>query len=109
VDGNHYIYALLHGAKSLRVLLFLKLTEVSWRSKAIFKTFQKSYRELLLSIFFILISLMIASTLMFYVEAVANKNGQPSSLNSIPLSFWWAVVTMSTVIWILGIFPTNNF
>lgn len=99
---NHLIQALLNGGKVLRVMLFLKLTRVSWRSRTIINTFKKSYRELLVSIFFILLSLMITSTLMFYIEDLSKSTGQNrttplTKMDSIPTTFWWAIVTMSTV------------
>lgn len=97
VIDSRLINALLNGGKILRVMLFLKLTRVSWRTRTIIKTFKRSYRELLVSIFFIILSLMITSTWMFYIEALSRPTDE-TKMDSIATTFWWAIVTMSTVI-----------
>ena len=42
---------------------------------------------------FMLVSMVIFSTIIFFVE----EEAQPDAFSSIPASFWWTVVTMTTV------------
>ena len=79
-------------SESIRIVLMYKITNLNWRLKTISKTFKRSYRELILSLFFILLSLSIVSTCMFYAEFQSNE-----SFDSIPAVFWWTMVTMTTV------------
>ena len=92
VNDQPIITYLRRLAESLRVFLFYKLTDLNWRFKTIGISFKRSYRELILALFYILLSLLVISTCMFYAEVRSNK-----SFNSIPAVFWWTMVTMTTV------------
>ena len=71
--------------ESFRVVLFLKLTRITWRFQTVGKTLRRSYRELVLAVFFIVLSILIISTAMFYCEVGTNSDG---GFNSIPATFW---------------------
>ena len=91
-SDNHIFEYLRRLSESIRILLVYKITNLNWRLKTISKTFTSSYRELILALFFILLSLIVISTCMFYAEVRSNE-----SFDSIPAVFWWTMVTMTTV------------
>jgi len=93
--GNHgsLLVYVREVKESLRILLFYKITDLSWRLKTVSKSIKKSWRELLLACFFIALSVLISSTIMFYLELGVNSN-----FDSIPAVFWWSIITMTTVI-----------
>ena len=78
---------------SFRILLLLKVTRFSWRFKSLGLTLQKSFIELLLLFFFLVLSILIVATILFHTESGV-KNTQ---FTSIPTTFWYAIVTMTTV------------
>ncbi len=49
--------------------------------------------QLLLSFFFILFNLVIASFIMFYAE----REAQPDKFSSIPATMWWGIATLTTI------------
>lgn len=53
---------------------------------------QASFKEMILLGIFIMIGMVIFSTLIFYAEF--NRKEQ---FHDIPTGFWWAIVTMTTV------------
>jgi voltage-gated potassium channel len=77
----------------LRLLRLLKLTHY-FRGLGIFVTvIQSEARTLLSGLFTMLILVVVAASLMYGIEHVA----QPEGFGSIGESLWWAVVTMTTV------------
>lgn len=58
-----------------------------------FNAIRHKRREMLISLVMVLILLLIASTLMYFVE----HNAQPKEFSSIPAAMWWAVATLTTV------------
>ena len=53
---------------------------------------QASFKEMILLAIFIMIGMVIFSTLIFYAEF-----NRPQQFEDIPTGFWWAIVTMTTV------------
>ena len=104
--GNHgpILHYIRRVVESLRILLFYKMTNLSWRLKTVSKSIKKSWKELMLALFFIVLSMLIGSTIMFYLEVEGN-----SSFDSIPAVFWWSIVTMTTVIIFLLDFFLNLY
>ena len=79
----------------LRVFRLFRLFRVNRYSHAlnIIKTvLLETKEELLLSFSFILITLLISSSMMYYIEYPV----QPDKFSSIPASLWWGVITMTT-------------
>ena len=80
----------------LRVFRFIRIFKLARFDKS-FKTLSAVYREtkteLLMTVFFALVLLLISSTLMYYAENAV----QPEKFKSIGHSFWWAIATLTTV------------
>ena len=94
-----YIHAIvgldLRVLRILRLLRFLRLfrlTAYMKSAKMIRNVFVKRASELKLSVVLILFLLIIASSMMYFAEHLA----QPSVFTSIPATLWWAIVTLTT-------------
>ncbi|XP_041350381.1 potassium voltage-gated channel subfamily A member 1-like [Gigantopelta aegis] len=77
----------------LRVVRILKLSKHSEGLKILGKTLRTSIRELTMFLMFLGIATVIFSGAVFYAET-AQETGQ---FSSIPDTFWWAIVSMTTV------------
>jgi voltage-gated potassium channel len=76
-----------------RIFRLIKLVRYSDSLQLLGKVIGNKKRELTMVFSMFLISMVIASTLMFYAERLA----QPDTFSSIPAAMYWAVVTMATV------------
>ncbi|WP_099459387.1 ion transporter [Flavisolibacter tropicus] len=77
----------------LRLLRVFHLTSYMKASRLIITVFRSRKNELLLSLALTLFLLIISSCLMFYFEHPA----QPNKFTSIPHTFWWSIITLTTV------------
>ncbi|XP_063443266.1 potassium voltage-gated channel subfamily A member 7-like [Mytilus trossulus] len=77
----------------LRVARILKLSKHSEGLQLLGKTLRDSVQELMMFVLFLGIGIVIFSGAIFYAE-LSQEN---THFTSIPGSFWWAVVTMTTV------------
>ncbi len=77
----------------LRWIGVLKLTRYTKVDDHLVKAFALVKKELIAFTLFIVLIMMICSTMMFYAEAAA----QPDKFISIPHCFWWAITTLTTV------------
>jgi voltage-gated potassium channel len=80
----------------LRLLRMLRLFRVSKYFHALIviqRVVKEKQEELILSIVFIIFTLIISSSLVYYVEHEA----QPKAFSSIPEAMWWGVNAMTTV------------
>jgi len=83
----------------LRILKFFRLIRIAkiGRYSRALKTFgnviKQKKEELLINVVAVFVLLIIASSLMYYVE----KDAQPGSFSSIPEAMWWGVATLTTV------------
>ena len=77
----------------LRFLRLFRLTAYMKSAKMIKNVFVKRASELKLSLILIIFLIIIASSLLYFAE----HNAQPTVFSSIPASFWWAIVTVTSI------------
>ena len=77
----------------LRILRLAKLGRMSRAWRDIAAAVHSRRTELILTLGFALVAMLVASTLLYWAEADA----QPDKFGSIPRALWWSVVTLTTV------------
>jgi len=89
--GTHML-VVLRSLRLLRVFRVLKLTRYLEEASHLYKALISSKNKIGVFLFTVLILVMILGTLMYIIES-----GQESGFTSIPISIYWAVVTLTTV------------
>ena len=77
----------------LRFFRFFKLGRYLNASKVITNVFRSKKAELVLSFVITMFLVIVASSIMYYVE----HDAQPERFSSIPETMWWSVATLTTV------------
>ena len=86
-------FAFLNTLRLFRLTRILKIGRYSESVRSLFKVIISKKGELFITFSIVFFLLIIASSLMFFVEHQA----QPETFSSIPASMWWGVVTLTTV------------
>ncbi len=77
----------------LRIARILKAGRYSDAMKTLERVFRSKKEELLISVGIVLLILVLASSIMYFLE----NEVQPQSFSSIPKALWWGVATLTTV------------
>ncbi len=84
---------LLRVLRVMRIFRLFKIVRYVSALALITHVVRQKREELIISLIFTLFLLLLASTLMYYVEHEA----QPENFSSIPETMWWGIATLTTV------------
>ncbi|OJW17287.1 ion transporter [Mucilaginibacter sp. 44-25] len=79
--------------RMIRFMRFFKLARFLNASRVIRRVFASKRNELLISMLMVLTLIILAASLMYFVE----HDAQPDKFSSIPETMWWSVATLTTV------------
>jgi voltage-gated potassium channel len=88
--GSHHLAA-LRALRLLRVFRILKLARYIGASNKLLLALRASRAKIAVFLFFVVIVCVILGTIMYMIE------GEENGFTSIPVSVYWAIVTMTTV------------
>uniref|UniRef100_H3D836 Potassium voltage-gated channel, Shaw-related subfamily, member 1b n=2 Tax=Tetraodon nigroviridis TaxID=99883 RepID=H3D836_TETNG len=96
------VLGFLRVVRFVRILRIFKLTRHFVGLRVLGHTLRASTNEFLLLIIFLALGVLIFATMIYYAERIgANPNDPRASehtqFKNIPIGFWWAVVTMTTL------------
>lgn len=89
------VFRMFNALRLIRIFRILKLTVHVSGLKILGHTIRASAKELLLLFLVLIIGVLIFACLIYYAEQVEEPDS--NSFSNIPLGFWWAVVTMTTL------------
>ncbi len=84
---------ILRGVRLLRLFRILKLGRYNKALSHIKRVMKAAKEELIISLFAVITLLVVASSLMYFIE----NEVQPETFSSIPATMWWGVATLTTV------------
>ncbi|XP_051890523.1 potassium voltage-gated channel subfamily C member 4 isoform X1 [Pristis pectinata] len=93
------VLGFLRVVRFVRILRIFKLTRHFVGLRVLGHTLRASTNEFLLLIIFLALGVLIFATMIYYAERIGeNPNSlSPTHFKNIPIGFWWAVVTMTTL------------
>jgi voltage-gated potassium channel len=83
----------LRSLRMIRFVRFFKLARFLNASRVIRRVFTSKKNELMISMLMVLTLIILAASLMYFVE----HDAQPDKFSSIPETMWWSVATLTTV------------
>ncbi|MDT0648112.1 ion transporter [Zunongwangia sp. F260] len=84
---------LLRMLRMFRIFRLFKIARYLKALKLMKRVLDKKKEELMISLIFTIFLLLMASTLMYYIE----NEAQPENFSSIPETMWWGIATLTTV------------
>nr|XP_020461942.1 potassium voltage-gated channel subfamily C member 1-like isoform X9 [Monopterus albus] len=96
------VLGFLRVVRFVRILRIFKLTRHFVGLRVLGHTLRASTNEFLLLIIFLALGVLIFATMIYYAERIAADPNDPTgsahtNFKNIPIGFWWAVVTMTTL------------
>ncbi|XP_072002830.1 voltage-gated potassium channel KCNC2 isoform X2 [Engystomops pustulosus] len=96
------VLGFLRVVRFVRILRIFKLTRHFVGLRVLGHTLRASTNEFLLLIIFLALGVLIFATMIYYAERIGASPNDPSAskhtqFKNIPIGFWWAVVTMTTL------------
>ncbi|XP_043944006.1 potassium voltage-gated channel subfamily C member 2 isoform X2 [Protopterus annectens] len=96
------VLGFLRVVRFVRILRIFKLTRHFVGLRVLGHTLRASTNEFLLLIIFLALGVLIFATMIYYAERIGANPKDPSAnehtqFKNIPIGFWWAVVTMTTL------------
>jgi len=93
IGGNATPLGMVRLLRTARILRVFKLSRYSANLRLMGTTLQASFSELCMLAFFLLFGIIVFSSALFYAE----NDDNPEVFPSIPETFWYTLVTMTTV------------
>ncbi|XP_016124666.1 uncharacterized protein [Sinocyclocheilus grahami] len=96
------VLGFLRVVRFVRILRIFKLTRHFVGLRVLGHTLRASTNEFLLLIIFLALGVLIFATMIYYAERIGADPADPTAsahttFKNIPIGFWWAVVTMTTL------------
>ncbi|XP_065153771.1 potassium voltage-gated channel subfamily C member 1b isoform X1 [Paramisgurnus dabryanus] len=96
------VLGFLRVVRFVRILRIFKLTRHFVGLRVLGHTLRASTNEFILLIIFLALGVLIFATMIYYAERIGKNPNDPYISNgthfkNIPIGFWWAVVTMTTL------------
>nr|XP_033945043.1 potassium voltage-gated channel subfamily C member 1-like [Pseudochaenichthys georgianus] len=96
------VLSFLRVVRFVRILRIFKLTRHFVGLRVLGHTLRASTNEFLLLIIFLALGVLIFATMIYYAERIGADPADPTAaahtaFKNIPIGFWWAVVTMTTL------------
>lgn len=92
IGAQSQLFVMIRAMRLLRIFRIFKLANYTRQGNIILISLRKSMDKILVFLFFVLIVVIIAGSMMYVVEGESNV-----AFSNIPTSIYWAIVTVTTV------------